>query len=83
MLELEQKLEKMAGFQNNFCQSISQSLQIQFNQSQNISPYCSIVWWWLQVKSRWFADVSDKETQGHIYSDLSCFTHIRNTSRYN
>ena len=34
---------------------------------------CSVM---VKSEESLFADVSDKETQGHIISDLSCFTHI-------
>ena len=55
---LEDFKKKMAGFYRFFRPSISKSLHVYFNPSQNVSlSYCLIVWWWLQMKGQLLANV--------------------------
>ena len=42
--------------------------------------YFSMVWWWLQVKGRLLAYISNKETQGDISCNPTSFAHARNPS---
>ena len=43
-------------------------------------PYCSMLWWWLQMQSVLLANVSNKETLGDIHPNLAYFIHIWNIS---
>ena len=38
--------------------------------------YCFMVWWFLQIKSRLLANVSKKEMEGNICSNIAYFVHI-------
>ena len=40
------------------------------------SPAIALVWWWLQMKGWLLANVSNKETEGGIHSNLGCFINI-------
>ena len=37
--------------------------------------YCFMIWWWLQMKGRLFANVSKKEMEGDIRSNIAYFVH--------
>ena len=53
--------EKVAGFHRSFCLFISKSLHFYANPSPNyLLSYCSMVWWWLQMKGLLLANVSKK-----------------------
>ena len=71
----------MTGFYKSFCPFFSKSLPIRFNlQKMFLLSFCLMVWWWLQMKVWLLVNVSKKEMQGNIRSNIAFFVHIWNIS---